>query len=78
MGYLGDRLARLGVEAELIDQGAKPGVAVMIGSEENAVVFDWHPSIQANTRSEASPRGTDVRVHLGERQRNEDNSVYDD
>jgi GTPase len=78
VGYLGDRLARLGVEAELIDQGAEPGVAVMIGSEENAVVFDWHPSIQANTRSEASPRGTDVRVHLGERQRNEDNSVYDD
>ena len=78
VGYLGDRLARLGVEAELIAQGAMPGVAVMIGKEENAVVFDWHPSIQANTRSEASPRGTDVRVHLGEIQRNEDNSVYDD
>ncbi|MDD2858026.1 MAG: GTPase ObgE [Candidatus Nanopelagicales bacterium] len=78
VGYLGDRLARLGVEEELIAQGARPGVAVMIGDEENAVVFDWHPSIQANTRSEASPRGTDVRVFLGERQSNEDNGVYDD
>ena len=78
VGYLGDRLARLGVEEELMAQGAVPGVAVMIGPDENAVVFDWHPSIMANTRSEAPPRGTDVRVDLGLRRSDEDNDGHDD
>ncbi|MDO9486028.1 MAG: GTPase ObgE [Actinomycetota bacterium] len=78
VGYLGDRLARLGVEDELIAQGAVPGVAVMIGPDENPVVFDWHPSIMANTRSEASPRGTDVRVDRNLMHNIEDNEVYDD
>ena len=78
VGYLGDRLARLGVEDELIAQGAVPGVAVMIGPDENPVVFDWHPSIMANTRSEASPRGTDVRVDQNLMHNIEDNSSHDD
>src|SRR5689334_1806012 len=36
VGYLGDRLARLGVEDELVKQGATPGCAVTIGD----VTFD--------------------------------------
>ena len=62
VGYLADRLARLGVEDRLIELGATPGTAVMIGPDENSVVFDWYPSILAGERSKASPRGTDVRV----------------
>lgn len=66
VGYLADRLARLGVEEALVEQGATPGCTVMIGPDENAVVFDWYPSIIAGdggvTRREASPRGTDVRL----------------
>lgn len=62
VGYLADRLARLGVEERLIAMGATPGVAVMIGSDQDAVVFDWYPSIIAGDPSQASPRGTDVRL----------------
>lgn len=62
VGYLGDRLARLGVEEELMRLGASPGSTVMIGPAENAVVFDWHPSIIAGAGPKQGPRGTDVRV----------------
>ncbi|WP_018500213.1 GTPase ObgE [Parafrankia discariae] len=41
IGYLADRLARLGVEKELAKRGAFPGVAVTIG----AVTFDWEPTL---------------------------------
>lgn len=44
VGYLASRLARLGVEAELLRLGATPGCAVIIGPSEDAVVFDWYPS----------------------------------
>ncbi|MEF9873089.1 MAG: GTPase ObgE, partial [Glutamicibacter sp.] len=39
VGYLADRLAKLGVENQLFKAGAKPGDAVIIGAEDNAVVF---------------------------------------
>src|SRR5260370_40937138 len=39
VGYLGDRLARLGVEDELLRLGARPGCPVTIG----AMTFDWGP-----------------------------------
>lgn len=62
VGYLADRLARLGVEERLLEVGAQPGCTVMIGPAENAVVFDWYPTIIAGAPSQASPRGTDVRL----------------
>ena len=34
VGYLADRLARLGVEEELLRLGAKPGCAVTIGDDD--------------------------------------------
>jgi GTPase len=40
VGYLADRLARLGVEAELTKLGAEPGAAVTIGG----VTFDFEPT----------------------------------
>ncbi|MGH3968597.1 MAG: GTPase ObgE, partial [Mycobacterium sp.] len=43
VGYLGDRLARLGVEDELLRLGAHPGCAVTIGE----VTFDWEPATAA-------------------------------
>ncbi|CAM3487575.1 GTPase ObgE [Streptomyces albus] len=45
VGYLADRLARLGVEDELLKAGAREGDGVAIGDEENAVVFDWEPTM---------------------------------
>ena len=41
VGYLADRLARLGVEEELARLGARPGAAVTIGD----VTFDWEPTL---------------------------------
>lgn len=43
VGYLADRLARLGVEDALAEAGAHAGAEVLIGDETDAVVFDWEP-----------------------------------
>ncbi len=61
VGYLADRLARLGVEEELAAQGAQAGATVMIGAGDDAVVFDWQPVIGAGT---VGPRGTDDRLYV--------------
>ena len=47
VGYLADRLAKLGVEDELRRLGAKPGDEVRIGKGQRAVSFDWDPTIAA-------------------------------
>ncbi|HEY3504527.1 MAG TPA: GTPase ObgE [Actinocatenispora sp.] len=43
IGYLADRLARLGVEDALMRAGAVPGAPVRIGTHE----FDWEPTLTA-------------------------------
>lgn len=60
VGYLADRLARLGVEEELAKAGAVPGSEVRVGPEENAVVFDWYPTLGDGVHQ--GPRGTDIRL----------------
>ncbi|REE95580.1 GTPase ObgE [Thermomonospora umbrina] len=62
VGYLADRLARLGVEEALAEAGAERGATVMIGTEEDAVVFDWEPEILAGGGDGMGPRGTDRRL----------------
>jgi GTP-binding protein len=63
VGYLADRLARLGVEQALAEAGAQPGDTVLIGDLDDAVVFDWDPDLPAGTgRHVAGPRGTDRRL----------------
>jgi GTP-binding protein len=62
VGFLADRLARLGVEDELLKKGAQPGATVVIGDRDNAVVFDWRPSVSAGDAAPASPRGQDIRL----------------
>jgi GTP-binding protein len=62
VGYLADRLDRLGVEDELLRQGADPGSTVIIGPSDNAVAFDWEPNVSAGEIQTAGPRGTDARV----------------
>jgi GTPase len=59
VGYLADRLAKLGIEEALAEAGAEPGAEVIIGPEDNAVVFDWDPSV---TFGGFGPRGSDNRV----------------
>jgi GTPase len=61
VGYLADRLARLGVESALAEAGATPGAEVLIGDEDNSVVFDWDPGVAAEEGA-LGPRGTDARL----------------
>jgi GTP-binding protein len=61
VGYLADRLNRLGVEEELVKAGARPGDGVAIGPEEDAVVFDWEPSMSAGAEL-LGRRGEDPRL----------------
>ena len=63
VGYLADRLARLGVEDELLKKGATPGCTVIIGPSDNAVAFEWEPTIPAGEQHRSGPRGTDTRVN---------------
>ncbi|MEU9853395.1 GTPase ObgE [Streptomyces sp. NPDC047974] len=60
VGYLADRLNRLGVEEALMKAGARAGDGVAIGSEENAVVFDWEPTLMAGAEM-LGRRGEDHR-----------------
>ena len=61
VGYLADRLNALGVEEELFKVGARAGDAVVIGPEENSVVFDWEPTMTTGAEMLAAPRGSDIR-----------------
>ena len=72
VGYLADRLARLGVEEALAEAGAEPGAEVLIGELDDAVVFDWDPAapMASGARGHGDktgprhhgPRGTDPRL----------------
>ena len=61
VGYLADRLARLGVEDELVRAGAVAGSTVVIGPG-SGVVFDWEPTLTSTAELITAPRGTDVRL----------------
>ncbi|MFE2752856.1 GTPase ObgE [Actinosynnema sp. NPDC059335] len=63
VGYLADRLARLGVEDVLVKMGAVPGCQVTIGD----LVFDWEPTTPAGIAMTMSGRGTDVRLEASNR-----------
>ncbi|SDD52801.1 GTP-binding protein [Actinokineospora iranica] len=63
VGYLGDRLARLGVEEALAKAGARPGCPVTIGG----VTFDWEPSTPAGVAIMMHGRGSDPRLEQNER-----------
>ena len=58
VGFLADRLARLGVEDALAKAGAEPGATVRIGTHE----FDWEPSVYAGREFRPGNRGADYRL----------------
>jgi GTP-binding protein len=64
VGYLADRLARLGVEKKLAELGATPGAAVTIGD----VTFDFEPTSGVDDESYvATRRGRDDRLDTSSR-----------
>jgi GTP-binding protein len=58
VGFLADRLARLGVEDALAKAGAEPGAPVRIGTRE----FDWQPTVYAGEDFTPGNRGSDYRL----------------
>ncbi|MFG1832288.1 GTPase ObgE [Micromonospora chersina] len=58
VGFLADRLARLGVEEKLAKAGAQAGDLVRIGDRE----FDWQPTLYAGVDFVPGNRGSDVRL----------------
>ncbi|MEK0306108.1 GTPase ObgE [Bifidobacterium favimelis] len=70
VGYLADRLAGLGVEDALRREGARPGDEVRIGPGDQAVAFDWDPTIAAGAEMlDGTPRiarGKDIRLEDAE------------
>jgi GTPase len=64
VGYLADRLARLGVEDALAGLGAQSGAEVTIGD----VTFDWVPTLRASALP-LGGRGTDTRLDQSDRPR---------
>jgi GTP-binding protein len=63
VGYLADRLARLGVEDELTRRGAQPGAAVTIGD----VTFDFEPTAGLGEEYVPTRRGLDERLETSTR-----------
>lgn len=64
VGYLGDRLAKLGVEDALSKAGATPGCSVTI----SWLTFEWYPHMHAGTDDFVpSGRGTDDRLYINSR-----------
>ncbi len=62
VGYLADRLNRLGVEERLTAMGAQVGDDVVIGEDDNAVVFEFDPQVQAGAETLLGRRGRDLRL----------------
>ena len=60
VGFLADRLNRLGVETRLVQLGAVEGDMVLIGHPDNSVVFDFKPGIESGAEM-LGRRGEDQR-----------------
>jgi GTP-binding protein len=65
VGYLADRLARLGVEEALAAAGAEAGAEVMIGDLDDAVVFDWDPAVPMSSGPRRPPAKPGTGKHVG-------------
>ena len=76
VGFLADRLARLGVEDQLVRAGAVAGSTVVIGPG-SGVVFDWEPTLTSTAELITAPRGADLRLDQNRRAtRNERRDEY--
>jgi len=69
IGFLADRLNRLGVEDRLLKMGAEAGDGVLIGDDDDAVVFDFKPDIAAGAEV-LGRRGEDLRIDQSDRRTN--------
>lgn len=66
VGYLADRLHKLGIDDALVKSGAEVGSTVVIGPG-SGVVFDWEPSLTSAAEVMFGNRGTDDRLEARNR-----------
>lgn len=71
VGYLADRLQKLGVDNALVKAGAAAGATVVIGPGQG-LVFDWDPSLTSAAEVQVGARGTDSRFDQSDRRTNEE------
>lgn len=71
VGYLADRLQKLGIEDALVKAGATAGSAVVIGPGAG-VVFDWEPTVTSAAEVQVGSRGSDPRVDPNDRRTNKE------
>ncbi|WP_150308628.1 GTPase ObgE [Planctomonas psychrotolerans] len=69
VGFLADRLAKVGVEDQLFKAGASAGSTVIIGPGDG-VVFDWEPTLGSTAELITGPRGSDARLESSDRRTN--------
>jgi len=74
VGYLADRLQKLGVEDALVKAGAVAGSTVVIGPG-SGVIFDWEPTLTSAAEVQMGARGTDARVDSTDRRTNQERRV---
>lgn len=66
VGYLADRLQKLGIENALVKAGAVAGSMVVIGPGAG-VVFDWEPTVTSAAEVQVGVRGSDARLDQNHR-----------
>ena len=71
VGYLGDRLNKIGIEDALFKAGAVAGSTVVIGPGQG-VLFDWEPSIASAGELIGGRRGEDIRIDQNPRRTTND------
>ncbi|MFA5606552.1 MAG: GTPase ObgE [Leucobacter sp.] len=71
VGYLADRLQKLGIEDALVKAGATAGSTVVIGPGAG-VVFDWEPTLTSAAEVQIGARGTDLRIDASPRRTNQE------
>lgn len=78
VGYLADRLQKIGIDDALVKAGATAGSTVVIGPG-GGVVFDWEPTITSAAEVQMGARGSDRRIDQSDRRTNvERRSEYHD
>lgn len=71
VGYLADRLQKLGIDDALVKAGAVAGATVVIGPGAG-VVFDWEPTLASAAEVQIGARGSDLRVDQHDRRTNKE------
>ena len=71
VGYLADRLHKIGIDNALVKAGAAAGSTVVIGPG-SGVIFDWEPTLTSAAEVQMGARGSDLRFDQQGRRTNKE------